>query len=732
LHSAACPKRGAGRSFETPADCKSAKQQITNLRHRRIMNFLSPWFLLGALAVAGPIIFHLIRRTVRERMPFSSLMFLRPTPPRVTRRRQLEHPWLLLLRCLCLVLLAIGFARPFFARDIALPPSPNESRQTILLVDTSASMKREGLWDKARAVAESYLRKASPGDQLAIMTFDRQPRTLVSFAEWSSWSADQRAALARQRLAATAPGWMGTQLGLALTAAVEQFTDDASKPAGRRELVLISDLQEGANLDGLQGHDWPTGVKVIVERVDAKPQANAGLEIMREAGAAWSVDSAVRVRVTNARDSTREKFRLHWQALNGNTAAGQPLDIYLPPGQTHIVDAPKIPAGMTAGKLLLTGDEADFDNQSFYAAPEVEHVKIAWFGSESANDPEHLRFYAQRVFPGNSRRQIEIAPSPAQSAFSTEWLDQAAFAVIPVPLAADETAALRDWLARGKTALLVLSNTQMGPTLAALTGWPDIQIAEAGGDYALLGQIDFTHPLFAPFADPRFSDFSHIHFWKHRRVEFPANAILRVLAKFDDGSPALAQVPAGRGNLLVLTSGWNPADSQFAVSSKFPPFMQTLLNWSGAAAPARFQFSTGDAIPSPVFSGNEVKWQKPDGKTEGLAAGQAFTETDLPGIYTAVFGGKERRFAVNLPLDESRTAPMSPDELARLGVPLQTPAEFAVAAVPERQRHLQQAELEDRQKLWRWLIVGVLAVTLGEIILSGRLARRPNTAEATA
>ena len=40
---------------------------------------------------------------------------------------------------------------------------------------------------------------------------------------------------------------------------------------------------------------------------------------------------------------------------------------------------------------------------------------------------------------------------------------------------------------------------------------------------------------------------------------------------------------------------------------------------------------------------------------------------------------RQRRFAVNLPLDESRTAPMSPDELARLGVPLQTPAEFPVA-----------------------------------------------------
>ena len=115
-----------------------------------------------------------------------------------------------------------------------------------------------------------------------------------------------------------------------------------------------------------------------------------------------------------------------------------------------------------------------------------------------------------------------------------------------------------------------------------------------------------------------------------------------------------------------------------------------------------------------------------------LAAGRPFDETDAPGIYTANFDGRQRRFAVNLPLDESRTAPMSPDELARLGVPLQTPAEFAVAKTPEHERHLQQAELENRQKLWRWLMLAVLAVALGEIILRGRIARRPNPAEAAA
>ena len=60
------------------------------------MSFLTPLYVLGLLAVAAPIVFHLIRRTPRGEVPFSSLMFLAPSPPRLTRRSRLDH-WLLLL-----------------------------------------------------------------------------------------------------------------------------------------------------------------------------------------------------------------------------------------------------------------------------------------------------------------------------------------------------------------------------------------------------------------------------------------------------------------------------------------------------------------------------------------------------------------------------------------------------------------------------------------------------------
>ena len=73
------------------------------------MSFLAPLFLVGALAVAAPIIFHLIRRTSREKVTFSSLMFLQSTPPRVTRSSKVENIFLLLLRCATSLLVKLPY-----------------------------------------------------------------------------------------------------------------------------------------------------------------------------------------------------------------------------------------------------------------------------------------------------------------------------------------------------------------------------------------------------------------------------------------------------------------------------------------------------------------------------------------------------------------------------------------------------------------------------------------------
>src|SRR5205085_2918533 len=103
---------------------------------RQVMSFLTPLFLVGAAAIAAPIIFHLIRRTVKDRVRFSTLMFLKESPPRLTKRSHLENILLLILRCAVICLLAISFARPYFQRAANEPPKPLAGQRTVILLDT--------------------------------------------------------------------------------------------------------------------------------------------------------------------------------------------------------------------------------------------------------------------------------------------------------------------------------------------------------------------------------------------------------------------------------------------------------------------------------------------------------------------------------------------------------------------------------------------------------------------
>ena len=118
------------------------------------MSLLAPLYVIGAFAIGAPILFHLIRRQPKGQVPFSSLMFLKPTPPRLTRRSRLDNWLLLLLRALALILMAIAFARPFLRSD-TLSTAEVPGRRFVLVV--GASMKRDGILEQVKQQADEFL-----------------------------------------------------------------------------------------------------------------------------------------------------------------------------------------------------------------------------------------------------------------------------------------------------------------------------------------------------------------------------------------------------------------------------------------------------------------------------------------------------------------------------------------------------------------------------------------------
>ncbi len=682
------------------------------------MTFLAPLFILGVLAVAAPIIFHLIRRVSKEKIPFSSLMFLQPTPPRVTRKSRLENILLLLLRCAVLALLALAFARPFLRNPLIASNATGTTARTVVLLDTSASMRRDGMFDEARDKAREIIRNATAQDEISIVSFDRVPRPLVTFEEWKKVSLNERKVLAESRLALLKPSWNSTHLGNALLAAVEAIEAERGNPAVTRRVVLISDTQDGARLEGLQGFDWPKQLQVSVVAVKTKKPTNAGLQLIAASPTVTAQSNEpVRVRVFNSSESRQEQFQLRWSGISTN-----PMDVYVPPGQSRSFEMPKV-AGQDT--LVLGGDEADFDNRAFALTPPREQIEIVFVGNDAETNPQQLLYYLKRAFPETAQREVRVTVAKPDADIPASR--NASLVVIGAPLAGDALRDVSALLTNGATVLCVLRSTAEADNVGKLIG-STVTAEETPGNassYAMFSGIDFTHPLFSSFADARFNDFTKIRFWKSRQLKF-ATTNVQTVAKFDNGSPALAQINVGKGSLFTLASGWNPGDSQLALSSKFVPLLFSLLELSGAIRAQSLDFHVGDPVDvSALHATNTLTLRKPDGTTATLTAGaKTFSDTDQPGVYAVEGTQPPFRFAVNLSPEESRTTPLALDQLEKLGVPLRVKTEATPEQIARREAQMKSAELENQQRLWRWLIVATLVVLIVETWVAARLSRQ--------
>ena len=246
--------------------------------------------------------------------------------------------------------------------------------------------------------------------------------------------------------------------------------------------------------------------------------------------------------------------------------------------------------------------------------------------------------------------------------------------------------------------------------------------------YALLAEMDFEHPLLAPFGEPRFSDFTKIRFWKHRRIDVLDDSAVQVVARFDDGDPAVIESLVDRGRIVVLSTGWQPADSRFALSSKFVPWMTGLLRDFDAGSGDAQRLHVGDPLllaSDQTMSDSNAsagKIVKPDGTVVSWkVADRSFRGIDQPGHYRIQAGDTVRSVAVNLNPQESDTRVLPVEALEERGVLLgvqPTPKDMA-----DHARQMRDLELEDRQKVWQWIVVALVCVLILETWLAGRLER---------
>ncbi len=663
------------------------------------MGFLVPAFLAGLAALGIPLWMHLRDRNEETPTRFPSLMFLVRLPIRTSDRRRVTDVPLLLLRALAVALLVVAFARPFFG-PVESATADGRARNVVLLLDRSMSMGYAGTWAAAQDSARAVLAALGAADQVALVTFDEEA-TLSQ-----PWTRDKAAV--RALVEATQPVGRATRFGAALRVARSALV---SAPAGAPEFVIVSDLQR-SGLAGVAGLDLPKGLPMRVVQVAAASRPNTSLRAVeaRRIPDGPRVQLGVQVRVVT-RDLPGPRPARLTLALAGREVASRTATLQ-PNGELTVAFDP-VAAPATAAEALVTiePDALPADDRLHFVLPADDGLVVLLVQPDDLARDETL--YLERALA------IGRAPAVRVERRRPGTLDAAALAraalVLFWDVAPPASAALERWVEEGG-GVVVLAGPRLGARrglqLAALGRVDGLADRRAAGG-AGLGDVRAEHPLFAPFrsasaalAAPRF----------HRYTRLEAAVGADVLARFDDGAPAVLERRQGEGRVLLLTLGFDVRESDLPLQPAFLPLARRLVLHGGGHEATPLWRTTGESwLPRGVR--RDVVVADPEGRLDRPAAGTPAVILERVGVYAAyegrVDGAPRDRVAVNVPAPESELVTAAASELL-LGVGESADTTLHGLTAPT------SIELESRQRAWRWLVLLAAALLLAETILASR------------
>ena len=500
------------------------------------MAFLYPAFLLGALAIALPVLLHLLRRDVAPEVPFTAVRLLRQSPIDRTRRRRLRDLLLLAARVAALTLLAFAFARPYFTQASPLP------RVRIVAVDRSFSMGAPGQFARALAQAREAVGQASIGERVAVIAFDERADVIAQPGP----AGDARAAL--DGLSA---GFGATRFAPAVAKAVEVAAGD---PA---HLVVVSDLQRNG-WENEQPLSVPAGLQVEVRDAGAPPANVAVRQIRMERG---------RVVGTVSNSSTAAFSGTARVSVEGRDVGSAAVQV--PAGESTDVSV-AYPAAGRGGLQFSIDDAQGFpaDNHRFAVLDPQLRTQVMLIAT--AGSPQSGLYFA-RALEAAEEQAFELRVLTGNEASAVSKEDAARYAAIVLLSTRGLDRRGREMLGafvRAGGGLFVAASADVEePVLSAALGWESLGATEVS-QAVRLSASDVRHPIFRPFG-PFAANLGQVRFERIWKVKAGG---WEVAARFTDGSPALLERRDGSGRVMVFASDVDRRWNEFPLHPAFVPF----------------------------------------------------------------------------------------------------------------------------------------------------------------
>jgi hypothetical protein len=514
------------------------------------MAFLYPAFLLGALAIALPVVLHLLRREIAPEVPFTAVRLLRHSPIERTRRRRLRDLLLLLARIAALGLLAIAFARPYFTHASSLP------RLRIVAIDRSYSMGAPGQWPRVVQLAREAVAQANAGEQIAVIAFDDRAEVIGQPGS----ASDARAALDGLNA-----GYGATHFAPVVARAVEIGAGNPTR------LIVISDLQRNG-WENEQSSSIPAWLQVEV-RDTGTPRGNAAVRQVRI--------ERDRVVGTVSNSSSAPFSGTARIRIDGKDVAAAPVSVA--PGAS--TEVPVSYSTAARGGLTFTIDDRQgfpADNDRFAVLDAQPRTRVLII--VTPGQPQSGLYFARALEAAEEQAfDVRVLTGSDASAMSKEEAARYAAIVLLSTRGLDRRGRemLREFVGGGGGLLVAASADVEEAVLSAALGWEPLGAVQQS-EAVRLSASDVRHPIFRPFGAFA-ANLGQIRFERIWKVK--ANG-WEVAARFTDGSAALLERQSGGGRTVVFASDVDRRWNEFPLHPAFVPF---------AAESVRYVAGTRDA-----------------------------------------------------------------------------------------------------------------------------------------
>ena len=621
-------------------------------------------------------------------------------------------------RMALLALLAFVFSRPYLPSE-ELPFIPQrENESVVVLLDLSFSMRHGDAFDEAAAAVRERLDAVGRGDEVALLSFADDVQLLAPL--------ETDLAVHRGALEAAEPGYRRTDYFPALQRAQDLLQEARHR---RRVVVLVSDFQDSGWSGALENFNLGPGILFEPAPVGVGEASNAFVDDFqlsrRRVEGRYAVRYDARVAAIGD-DAERERSAAF--IVDGTEVGRQSLPARpsAPVSFQHVASRD----GYYQGSLVLDGEapqggDALPDDDEYFFTDRADALPGILVIDAQSGSARRDAFYLRNAFDLGeaSRFQYSVEGNLTDAALRRH---DVVFLANRAASGDREVAALRNFVEDGGTLVVSAGDgvdaAGLTRTLEALSVGRVEGIADARdeqGYEAIVGEVDWRHPIFAPFSggggsgvilSPKFRRYAQLN---------PAEETV-IVGRFDSGDVFLAERRLGSGLVLFYASTFNTSWTDLPLDEMYVPFVYQLANYGADRSNEVRMFRIGDIVPLTGAAGETWEIRTPGGHLHRVTLDDGgsgfFRETEVPGHYAASGGGVTRFFSVNVDPRESDLRLRDPDEVyaAVIAPPddvAATPQEAAAAAVETDER---------RQKLWRIFLLAVLVLFVVETYFANK------------